>query len=206
MEILKNLELIDVVYNDNKATLIFLDEDRGEIREVNFNKQVFKDGKFVDDADKANKVEKWCDELFGLKFNTLTKAIGEKRDIYAYEKFNSLFEINQVEKFGEDMVGQIFESVVKLVSDDGISIKIEFMYEGKPYETKMTYSEYIEAQKKWFVNPQKRLKQYEKFKEKFHLDIKEKDKLIGQKIMVEVKKAFGKFIYADIKPFPKKKK
>ena len=41
-EILEQLELVDVIFEDNKkVTLVFLHEERGEIREVNFNKQVY---------------------------------------------------------------------------------------------------------------------------------------------------------------------
>ena len=41
MELLENLELVDVHFEDKKAILVFLDEERGEIREVTFNKQSF---------------------------------------------------------------------------------------------------------------------------------------------------------------------
>lgn len=208
MELLKNLELIDVQYsNDNKkATLIFLDEERGEIREVNFNKQVYDNGKYVDDAEKAEKVEKWCHDLFGLTFDTLAQAIGEKKDVYAYDKFNSLFEVSTVSKFSDDMLGQIFEAEIVEILDDGIAIRIRFNYDGNIYESKMSYADFVESRREWFVNPQKQLKQYQKFIDKFQKDISQKDELIGKTVMVEVKKAMGKYIYADIKPFPKVKK
>lgn len=49
MEKLTNLELVGVVYeNDNKkAVLTFLDEDRGHIHEVNFNKQSYENNQFI---------------------------------------------------------------------------------------------------------------------------------------------------------------
>ena len=41
-EFLEQLELVDAIFEDNKkVTLVFLHEERGEIREVNFNKQVY---------------------------------------------------------------------------------------------------------------------------------------------------------------------
>lgn len=207
MELLQQLELVEVNFEDKKAVLVFLDESRGEIREVNFNKQSYDNdaNKFVDDPEKAEKVEKWCDEFFGLSFDRLAEAIGEKRDIYAYDKFNSLYEVQMISKFDKDMVGQIFEVPVKNVTDDGKAIHIEFDYEGDTYENKMTYADYLESKKQWFVNPQKQKKQYDKFQEKFGISVDEKEKLVGQNVMVEVKLAFGKFVYADIKPFPKKK-
>ncbi|EAF8825788.1 hypothetical protein A1R17_15185, partial [Listeria monocytogenes] len=178
------------------------------LREVIFNKNVFDKEKneFVPDEEKAAKVEEWCQEYFQLTFDDLSKAVGEKRDVYAYDKFNSLWESEQIAKFDKDMVGQIISSTVKDVTDDGIGVHIKFEYEGELYQSNMTYSDYMETMKKWFTNPQKQRKQYEKFEEKFGISIDNKEELIGKDIMVEVKSAFGKFVYPDIKPFPKKKK
>lgn len=208
MEILKNLELVNVEFEDKKATLTFLDEERGEIREVNFNKKTYdqETGKYVDDQKKAEKVEEWCQEIFGLPFDRLAEAIGERRDVYVYDRFNSLFEVDIVEKFTVDDEGLIFETVVDEVEDDGIAVRIKFKHEGKQYESRMSYADYLETKKQWFVNPQKQRKQYEKFEEKFGITIDQKDELVGKKVMVEVKMAFGKFPYAEIKSFPKAKK
>ena len=207
MEFLKQLELVDVTFEDKKAVLTFLDEDRGEIREVNFNKQSYDSdaNKFVDDEEKAAKVEEWCEEHFNLPFDRLAEAIGERKDIYAYDKFNSLFEVKQIAKFDKDMVGQILQVDITNVEDDGIKISIQFEYEGETYESKMTYADYLEAKKQWFVNPLKKKKQFEKFEDKFGITVDEKEKLIGETAMIEIKLAFGKFVYVEIKPFPKKK-
>jgi hypothetical protein len=208
MELLKNLELIDVQYtNENKkATLVFLDEERGEIREVNFNKQIYDNQKFVDDEEKAEKVNKWCADFFGLTFETLAQAIGERKDVFAYDNFNSLFEVSQVSKFDDDMVGQIFEVVVHEVLDDGKAIRIRFDYEDSTYESKMSYATFHEVRREWFVDPIKKVKQAEKFEKKFGFKVDDKEQLVGKVVMVEVKKAMGKWTYAEIKPFPKKKK
>lgn len=207
MELLKDLELVNVEFEGQKATLTFLDEEKAEIREVNFNKQVFdrENNKWIDDEEKAEKVEKWCEEFFGLTFDRLAEAIGERRDVYAYDNFNSLFEVKMTKKFEKDMVGQIMEVEVTDVIDDGKAIHIEFEYEGDTYENKMQYADYLEVKKQWFINPVKRQKQYDKFEEKFHISIDEKEKLIGKKIMIEVKLAFNKFVYAEVKPFLRKK-
>ena len=208
MEFLEQLELVDVTFEDKKAVLTFLDEDRGEIREVNFNKQSYDSdaNKFVDDEEKAAKVEEWCKEHFNLPFDRLAEAIGERKDIYAYDKFNSLFEVKQIAKFDKSMVGQILQVDITNVEDDGIKISIQFEYEGETYESKMTYADYLEAKKQWFVNPLKKKKQFEKFEDKFGITVDEKEKLIGETAMIEIKLAFGKFVYVEIKPFPKKKK
>ena len=207
MEFLEQLELVDVTFEDKKAVLTFLDEDRGEIREVNFNKQSYDSdaNKFVDDEEKAAKVEEWCEEHFNLPFDRLAEAIGERKDIYAYDKFNSLFEVKQIANFDKDMVGQILQVDITNVEDDGIKISIQFEYEGETYESKMTYADYLEAKKQWFVNPLKKKKQFEKFEDKFGITVDEKEKLIGETAMIEIKLAFGKFVYVEIKPFPKKK-
>lgn len=205
MEILKDLELVEVTFEDKKAILTFLDEERGEIREINFNKQVYKDGKFIDDVEKAEMVEKWCKEIFKVKFADLQKAVGDKKDVYAYDAFNSLWEVDMVEKFDKDMAGQIFETKIESIEDDGKALQIRFKYDGNIYQSKMGYANYLEERKEWFVNPQKKKKQLQKFTDKFHIPFDDKDTIIGKKIMVEVKLAFNKFVYAEIKPFPKKK-
>jgi|SRR5690625_2463793 len=208
MEILEQLELVDVTFEDKKAVLTFLDEERGEIREVNFNKQSYDQdkNKFVDDADKAEKVEQWCDEIFGLTFDRLAEAIGERKDIYAYDRFNSLFEVEMFEKFDKEDEGLIFSTEALEVEDDGKAIRIKFEYDGKKYESKMSYADYMEARKEWFVNPVKKKKQFDKFEEKFGISVEDMKDLEGKEITCEVKVAFGKFPYVEVKPFPKAKK
>jgi hypothetical protein len=210
MELLEQLELVDVQFEDNnqKAVLVFLDESRGEIREVNFNRQSFDPDKkeFVADPDKAAKVDEWCTEYFQLDYENLGQAMGSRKDIFCYPNFNSLWEVQLIEKFEEDMLGQIFETVVTKAEDDGKKISILFEYEGNLYESKMQYADYLEARNEWFINPQKRKKQYEKFAEKFLIPVENIAELVGKTIMVEVKKAYGKFIYSEVKPFKKPKK
>ena len=41
-----------------------------------------------------------------------------------------------------------------------------------------------------------------KFKEKYGKDISEADKLVGAKLIVEVKSAFGNHFYGDVKKLP----
>lgn len=208
MELLEKLELVDVAFDDNnkKCVLTFLDENRGEIREINFNRQIYKDEKWIDDEKQAEKVDLWCEEHFGLPFDRLAEAIGERRDVYCYDRFNSLHEVQIVEKFGDDMVGQIFEVDLCNAFDDGKKIALQFEYEGKLYESKMSYAEYFEPKREWFVNPIKQNKQYEKFLEKFQMPVTEIENMIGKTVMIEVKKAMGKHVYSEVKPFKKPKK
>lgn len=63
----------------------------------------------------------------------------------------------------------------------------------------MMYADYVESMKSWFTNPQKQKKQFEKFEDKFGVTVENGDEIIGKNIMVEIKLAFKKFTYGDIK-------
>jgi len=208
MELLKDLELMETSENDGKLTLTFLDEEHGEIREVFFNKNIYDSdsSKFVPDKAKAEKCEQWCNDYLGTSFDNAVQAIGQKHDVYCYDKFNALWECEEIEKFKKEDENKIFETEIDEIIDDGNAFKVKFKHEGKTYCSKMSYSEYLEKLKKWFVNPQKKQKQLVKFENKFGVPFSEKDSLIGRKIMVEVKVAFHKFPYADIKKLPKASK
>ena len=69
MELRKELELVSVDFENNgkKAVMTFLDKERKQVRVVNFNRQVYRDGKYVDDPDKAAKVDGCNDMKFLVK-------------------------------------------------------------------------------------------------------------------------------------------
>ena len=207
MEIRKELELVNVEYEsgNKKAVMTFLDRERHQVRVVNFNQQSYDNGKYVDDPEKAQKVEQWCHDYFQTSFDRLTDCVGQKKDIYCYERFNSLWEVDQIEKFTVDMVGQIYQTEVKEITVDDYFIKIRYEIEGKTYESKMTFGVYNKDLKEWFQDPQKKVMQYKKFEDKYHVPVERKDELIGHPLMVEVKAAFGTNYYGDIKKFPTKK-
>jgi hypothetical protein len=204
MEIRENLEMIEVNYDDGrkKATMVFLDAERGEIREVNFNLQSFKDGKYVDDPEKAEKVEKWCAEYFNTTFANLPSCVGQKKTVYCYDRFNSLFEVDQVTKFADSMKGKLYQTTIEEIKLDDYAIRIRYKIEGNLYESKMSFGKYLENLQQWFVDPIKKEKAMTKFKEKYGVDISEADKLTGAKLIVEVKSAFGTHLYGDCKPLP----
>ena len=207
MELRKELELVSVEYENNgkKAVFTFLDKERKQVRVVNFNRQIYRDGKFVDDPEKAAKVDEWCAEYFDCGFAELESCIGQKKDVYCYEKFNSLWEVDQIEKFTKDMQGQIYQTEVKEIVVDDYFIKIRYDIEGKTYESKMTFGTYFQATKEWYQDPVKKETQYRRFEEKFHVPVERKDELVGHPLMVEVKSAFGTNYYGDIKKFPARK-
>lgn len=197
----KGLELVEVEYtNDNKrAILKFLDMENGELLEVNFNKQAWVNGEYVDDEEKAVKVDEWCQKYFDTTFDDLASKVGETHDVYKYEKFNSLWEVDEVNKFDVKQKGQIFTTNIESISDTGQKISIRYKVDGDLYETKYQYADYVEQLNQFFPNPQKKLKQYKKFKDLFGVDVENADEIIGKEIMVEVKVAFGKFAYGEIK-------
>ena len=55
------------------------------------------------------------------------------------------------------------------------------------------------------MNPVKKKKQFEKFETKFNMPVSEIENMVGKQVLVEVKKALGKYIYSEIKPFQKPK-
>lgn len=201
MELRKDCELVEVVFknDEKKAVLTFLDEEQGQVLEVNFNRQAYDNGQFVDDPDKAEQVDEWCKEYFDTTYEDLPSKVGVKKDVYVYENFNSLWESSVTRKFTVQDKGKVFQTDIKRIEDDGFGIHIYFEFEGDEYESKMMYSDYIENLKKWFVNPQKRKKQREKFANLFGVEVEDADKIVGKEILVEVKVAFKKFAYCEIK-------
>lgn len=206
--LVKELELVSVEYDNGTALLTFLDEELGEIREVNIRKTRFDQDKKkqVPDEKAAIRAEEIAQEFLGVSFDEIETVVDKKFTVYIYEKFNSLKETIVVDKFSTDDVGAIFSTPVIDVFDDGKGIHIQFEEDGKLRQSNMGYSKYDEVRKQWFVNPQQKVKQYAKFEDKFGIKVEDMKDLIGKEIMVEIKLAFGTAAYAEIKPFPKKKK
>lgn len=207
MELRPNLELVSVEYEsgNQKAVLTFLDRERKQVRVVNFNRQIYKDNKYVDDADKAAKVDEWCKTYFDTTFKGLAGCIGTKKDVYISDRFNSLWEIAEIQKFTPDMVGQIYQTEVKEIVVDDYFIRIRYLINNEVYESKQTFGNYLKETREWFQDPNKKQREYEKFERKYQVPVDKADTLIGHPLMVEVKTAFGSNYYGDIKAFPRKK-
>ena len=77
----KDLELVEVAYDNNgkKAILRFLDIENAELLEVNFNKQTYENGEFIDDEKKEGQVEEWCKEYFDSSFDEIGRASCRER-------------------------------------------------------------------------------------------------------------------------------
>lgn len=199
-----NLELVEVEIDGQKATLTFLDEQDSVIHSVNFNKQKYVDNKWVDDAEKAAKIEKHCNDLFSCSFDELPTKVGVRKTVFVYDNFSSLFEVSEVCKFTDDMKGEIFQTEIKEIIVDSYHIRIRYEIEGKLYESKQTTGQYLEGKKQWFRDPQREAREIKKFEEKYDCKITEADSLVGLPIIVEVRQAFGQNFWGDIKK-PKRK-
>ena len=128
---------------------MFLDADKGEIREVNFNKNKYDEAskKYLPDAEKAAEVDKWCEEYFQTAFEELAQCIGDRKDIFCYDRFNSLWEVKMISKFDDEMVGQIFEwnaAMLKMMAKKSAS-NLNMM--GNCMQSKMQYADYLDARK-----------------------------------------------------------
>lgn len=207
MELRKELELVSVEYESGrqKAVMTFLDRERKQVRVVNFNRQVYKDNKYIDDPDKAAKVDGWCKEYFDTTFDGLAGCVGVKKDVYISDRFNSLWEVKEIQKFTRDMVGQIYQTEVKEIAVDDYFIRIRYMINDQVYESKQSFGTYMQETHEWFQDPNKKQREYEKFERKYGVPVEQAETLIGHPLMVEVKTAFGTNYYGDIKAFPRKK-
>lgn len=201
MELLKDLELGAVEYDDTgkQAVMTFIDYEHGQIRDVKFNKRVYRDGRWIDDGEKAETVEKWCQTYFDTDFEHLTNCIGVKKDVYCYEKFNSLWEVDQISKFTKDDYQELFDTTIKEIVVNEFFIRIRYDWDGKTYESKQTFGKYMPALKKYFNNPNKEALERKKFEEKYGVPVEDAESLVGKPIVVEVKSCFGDNYYGEIK-------
>lgn len=204
MNLKENLPLVQVEYQENgkKVVLTFLDEEMGEICDVQFNKQKYDNGKYVDDPDRAAKTEQKVYELTGCSFDNLSSLVGAgfSADVYCYDKFNSLEPVSTIQKFDKSMNGKSYMTKVDDIIMDDIAIRVRYTIDNKQYETKYTFAKYLEDMKKWFVNPIDKVKKLEKFEKTFGVPFNQKDSLIGNDVIIIVKSAFGKCYYGEIAP------
>lgn len=202
MEILKDLECVEVTYDEDfsKVTLTFLDKDKGEVREVNYNKKKYSNGKWVKDETKEESVAKMIQEDLNCTFDTVDLCVGSRHDVYAYAKFNSLHPVDTVEKYTPEMKGKTYRTKIKEIVDGDFAIRIRFLIKDKLYESKMQHGKYVESMKTFFKDPIKEEAQRKKFKEKFGVPVEQSESLIDKDILVTVKMAFGKALYGEVMP------
>jgi hypothetical protein len=200
LEKLENLQLIEVEITDGKATMLFANDDMTLGYPVSFNKNIYDNlqNKFVADDEKAAKVEEWCKEHFDTEFDNLPNCKGVRKDIYAYDDFNSLWKSERPNKFPLDWEKKLFNTEIKDITADDVAIRIQYEIDGDLYETKYTYAKYLEAEKKYITIPSDKRKKLAKFHEVMGLPFEDKDSLIGKTITIQVKTCFGDKTYAEI--------
>ncbi len=204
MELIKNCRMVKAeIVNEKRLEMKFYDETNDVLRTVKFNLQRYdRDaGKFVDDPEKAAQCEEWSQKYFGCSFNEVPEQTGVVKDIYVYENFCSLWEVEEssrAKKFDKAVKG-IIKTKIENIYKDIIGIHVEYRYNGELYESKYTCAEYVKDLKKWIPDPEAEARKLKRFKEIFGKDFSEKDSLISADIQVQVKKAFNSY-YGEILP------
>lgn len=200
--LIENLELADVVREDkNKAILKLIDRDNKLIYEVNLNKLAFdrETNTWKPNKEKAENVEKTCLEYVGYSFDELEKAIGKNFNIYEYDWGYSFYKINTISKFKAEHKGKSFQTVIDdIIVDDVIGIHIRYKWKDETYQTNMTYGQFDEVTRQWYLVPLEKKKKYNAFLTKFGVPVEEKEKLIGKNIIINVKSAFGTHFYGEL--------
>lgn len=198
MEKYENLEIVDVNEEPSQITFVLLDEERGEIHDVKWKKQVYDPDKqcYVEDDDKLKQVEDWCKDYFDLTLDTIKNAVGRKATVYGYETFDSFWESDA--RFEKKDKGKMIQTQVKDIEVNKEYIKIRYDWKGKTYASYKRFTQ--KRGETYYVNPVKRNTQYKWFESTFGVPVEEKETIIGKPIIVEVKSAFGVSLYGDIKP------
>lgn len=213
-ELRKDLLLVAVTEVENeKFTLDFLSEEEGMLYEVSWNlrkwdNEASGNNKWVQSDEQEANVAKWAKEVFDVDVSEL-KNLGDKgirKDVYHYGTFNSLWEVSRIEKFDKSRVGEIFPVTVSAIEEDNKGIQVKFEEEGKTYSINFGTSKYMETLNRFVTDPVKRHKSLEKFQDTFGVPFEQSEVLIGQEIMIEVKLAFGKFVYTEAKKLSQKVK
>ena len=218
-ELKKDLALIEVTEELGKnITLSFLDVDgAGSVYDVVWNLRKYNpDAKGQDKWEQSDEqeaqVEKWSQDIFGvpmielknLATGSLENAV--RKDVHHYGSFNSLWEVSRIEKFSKDRVGEILTVTVKEISEDAKGFHVQFEEDGKTYAVTFTTAKYVEILGKFVNDPVKEEKAKVKFKDTFGIAYDEREKLVGEEIMVEIKLAFGQFPYTEAKKFTEARK
>ena len=204
MKIAKNCELIKAaIVNDTRLEMKWFDPEAEQLITVKFNRQSWDKatGQFIDDEEKAAKCEEWTQEYLGCSFDEAPNVSGIVHDVYCYENFNSLWEveeINRPKKF-EGPVKKIIKTNIESIYTDNVGIHVTYKYNDELYESKYATSEWIESMRKFVPDVEKTKRANRRFRDTFGVDPDDADSLIGAEIQVQVKKAFTSY-YGEILP------
>ena len=207
----KDLLLVEVELTDGISVVFrFLNEDEGLLYEVTWNFRKFDpdNKKWVTSPEQEEKVAQWADEYFGVVVADLAN-LGDAniyKDVYHYDTFNSLWEIQRTEKMPKDRVGEIFTVTITDVEETSKGFLPKFEEEGKTYGISgFDTSTFLKGQNKFFKDPVKEEKAKEKFLDRFGISLEDKDLLVGEEVMVEIKQT-GIYTWIEGKQFNKAKK
>lgn len=216
-EYLGKLQLVEVEQTETGLELTFFYEEQGSIRQINLRNKKFdeKTKKYVADDETNERFMKNLETYFGVtEFNIeeiIEKNVGKEFDIWESDNFCSLYEPKTLSKFDVDYIGQLLQADIVEFREYDSKTVVVIDYDGSQYGVNINYGNYVKALGKSLPNPQKKHKQMENFKKKFHIDFENKDELVGTTVMIEVKAnnvdSTGKNpTYIEIKALPKPKK
>lgn len=191
-EILKDLELVDVIESEDRYSLNFLEPTYQEIHEVIWNKKSYdrENQEWIDSPDQLVKIANYSKEYLGFDLSEIQKAVGQKHDIYSYETYESLWETDR-RFYKEDVSDKLRTGIIKSIERTLDGITIRFSYDGGTYRSNMKFL------KDGRRDAQKRKKQLRVFEDKFGVPIDKKDELIGSKVIFKVKDFRGN-IFASV--------
>lgn len=189
-------EIVDVENNNDSIKFTCLEREKQTVVEVKWHKGFFDSAlrKIVPDDTKIEQVNEWCKEYFKLDLNTIHKAEGKKIDVYVYDTYCSFWKTDA--RFKKEDKGKHFETVIDSVDLNNDAIVIRYKWNGETYKTNYRFTQRVGDN--YFINPQKKRRQFDKFEEKFGLPIERRDEIVGMPIKVEVNLAFGAYAYGEI--------
>lgn len=197
MNLIENAELVDYEMNDEKILFVLIKDSF--VYEITFNfKRYDKLTKgWVNSAEQEENVKNWCEKYLGTDMYHLEDCIGNKYNIYQYDKFNSFWEsqTNKYDKLDPMDKGKNITCFIENVLIDDYAITFELRYNDKLYKSTMKYSVYMASRKKLFIDESKRDRQFKKFNnayEEFGAYVVSKDDydfegLIGHKAKCEIR-------------------
>lgn len=191
-----NTEIVDVENNNDSVKFVCLNKEEGKVVEVKWNKGDYDQAlqKIVPTDKKTEQVEQWCKDYFDLDLGKINKAKGTKIDVYVYDTYSSFWESDM--KFNVEDAGTRFDTEIEEIEVSNDAIMIRYLWNGEKYKTNYRFTQRVGDD--FFVNPQKKRRQIEKFEKTFGLPLDRKDELVGLPITVEIKKAYGKFAYGEV--------
>jgi len=217
--LLKDLALIEVTEEvGERIVLSFLDVNgAGSVYDVTWNLRKYNpdakgQNKWEPSEEQVEQVEKWSQEIFGVPMSELKNLPSNdvetavKKDVYHYGNFNSLWEVSRIEKFDSERVGEILSVVVTDITQDSKGFHVQFEEDGKTYAVTFTTAKYVEMMKQFVNDPVKEAKAKDKFEDTFGIPYEDREKLIGEEMMIEIKMAFGKYPYTEAKKFTEARK